>query len=108
MPKIMGWVIDSQREEMDAFFAGDGVLVTDISCPEVDAVFREVCETLGLERASIRFFIKPDPNENAFTTGSGIPTVVATNALVNSLPHICEIAFHCVLVYPCVDCRTGT
>ena len=84
MPKIMGWVIDSQREEMDAFFAGDGVLVTDISCPEVDAVFREVCETLGLERASIRFFIKPDPNENAFTTGSGIPTVVATNALVNS------------------------
>ena len=36
MPKIMGWVVDSQREEMDAFFAGDGVLVTDVSCPEVD------------------------------------------------------------------------
>ncbi len=84
MPKIMGWVVDSQREEMDAFFAGDGVLVTDVSCPEVDAVFREVCETLGLDRASVRFFVMPDPKENAFTTGSGIPTVVATNALVNS------------------------
>ncbi len=84
MPKIMGWVVDHQREEMEALFSGDGVLVTDSSCPEADAAFREACESLDLDRKNFRFFVTADPSVNAFTTGSGIPTVVATSALVNA------------------------
>ena len=84
MPKIMGWVIDKQREEMEALLSGDGILVTDVSCPEADAAFREACEALDLDRMIFRFFVTADPTVNAFTTGSGIPTVVATSALVNA------------------------
>ena len=84
MPRIMGWVVDAQREELEALFSGDGVLVTDVSCPEADAAFREACEALDLDRKNFRFFVTADPTVNAFTTGSGIPTVVATSALVNA------------------------
>ena len=84
MPKIIGWVVDSQRAEMEALFSGDGVLVTANSCPEVDAAFCEVCEALDLNRAEIRLFVMASPTVNAFTTGSGIPTVVTTSAMVNA------------------------
>ena len=84
MPKIMGWVIDAQREEMEAFYSGDGILVTENSCPEADAAFREACEALDLDRSNFRFFVTADPTINAFTTGSGIPTVIAHSGLVNA------------------------
>ena len=84
MPRIMGWVVDSQRREIEALLAGDGVLVTASSCPEADTAFQEACEALDLDRSQFRFFVMSDPTVNAFTTGSGIPTVVATSALVNA------------------------
>ena len=84
LPKIIGWVIDKQREEMEALLAGDGILVTDASCPLADAAFREACESLDLNRDDFRFFVEADAAINAFTTGSGIPTVVATSGLVNA------------------------
>ena len=84
MPRIMGWVVDRQREELEALLAGDGVLVTATSCPEAEVAFREACGALDLDRSSFRFFEKADPAVNAFTTGIGIPTVVATSGLVNA------------------------
>ena len=84
MPKIMGWVVDAQREELEALFSGDGVLVTEVSCPEADSAFREACEALDLDRSNFRLFVMSDPSVNAFTTGSDIPTVVATSGLVNA------------------------
>lgn len=84
LPKIMGWVVDKQREETEALLAGDGVLVTHHSCPDADAAFREACEALNLNRDGFRFFVMGDASINAFTTGSGIPTVVANSGLVNA------------------------
>ncbi len=84
LPKIIGWVVDKQREEMEALLAGDGVLVTHESCPEADDAFREACEELDLNRDDFRFFVMGNPAINAFTTGSGIPTVVANSGLINA------------------------
>lgn len=84
MPKIMGWVVDRQREETEALFSGDGVLVTDSSCPEADAAFREACEALDLDRNNFRLFVTADAVLDARTTGSGIPTVIASRGLVNA------------------------
>ena len=84
LPKIIGWVIDHQRRETEAFLAGDGILVTETSCPVADAAFRGACEALNLDRSQFRFFVEANAGVNAFTTGSGIPTVVATSGLVNA------------------------
>ncbi len=84
LPKIIGWVVDKQREEIEALLAGDGILITDASCPLADTAFREACESLDLNRDDFRFFVEANAAINAFTTGSGIPTVVATSGLVNA------------------------
>lgn len=84
LPKIMGWVVDKQREETEALLAGDGVLVTRESCQEANDAFCEACEALDLNRNNFRFFVMGNPSINAFTTGSGIPTVVANSGLVNA------------------------
>lgn len=49
-----------------------------------DEAFREACEALNLNRDDFRFFVMGDGSINAFTTGSGIPTVVANSGLVNA------------------------
>lgn len=84
MPKIMGWVLDKQRAEMEALFSGDGVLVTKKSCNEVDEAFKEACDALDLCRDAFRVFVVQDPTINAFTTGSDVPIVVATSGLINA------------------------
>ena len=84
LPKIMGWVVDRQRMELEATLAGDGVLVTKTSLPETYAVFEAACSALDLDAGQFRFFCESDPTLNAYTTGSGIPTVVATRALVDA------------------------
>lgn len=84
MPKIMGWVVDRQREEMEALLAGDGIRITGDSCSLADSAFRDACKALDLDPTKFRFFVFADSGINAFTTGSGIPTVVATSALVNA------------------------
>ena len=71
LPKIMGWVIDHQRQETEAFLAGDGILVTEASCSVAEAAFRGACEALSLDRSLFRFFVEAEADINAFTTGSG-------------------------------------
>ena len=84
LPKIIGWVVDKQREETEALLAGDGILVTAASCRVADEAFREACDALNLDRSLFRFFVEANASINAFTTGSDVPTVVATSGLVNA------------------------
>lgn len=83
LPKIMGWVVDRQREEAEATLSGDGFLVTEASCPASHAVFVAACSSLDLDPTQFRFFCMAEPTLNAFTTGSEIPTICVTSGLLN-------------------------
>jgi hypothetical protein len=82
LPKIMGWVVDRQREEIEAMLAGDGFAITKDSLSDAYAVFEAACSALDLDAGRFRFFCEADSSINAFTTGSDIPTVVATRVLL--------------------------
>ena len=84
LPTIMGWVVDRQREEMEAKFAGDGFLITKESLPETYRVFESACAALDLDAGQFRLFCEGDPRLNAFTTGSDIPTIAATRGLLDA------------------------
>lgn len=107
LPKIMGWVVDRQRAELEATLAGDGFLITKDSLPETYNVFESACASLDLDAGQFRFFCEADPTLNAYTTGSDIPTVVATRALVDACTDE-ELAFvlgHELGHYICGHCR---
>lgn len=107
MPKIMGWVIDKQREETEALLAGDGVLVTGTSCPDAWGPFVDACKALDLEPSKFQFFVEGNGAINAFTTGSEVPIVVATSGLVNAFSRK-ELTFvlgHELGHYICGHCR---
>lgn len=84
MPKIMGWVVDRQREEAEAMLAGDCILVTEETLPDAWEAFRAACAALDLDPAKFQFFVEPVGAINAYTTGSEVPIVVATSGLVNA------------------------
>lgn len=84
LPKIMGWVVDQQRAELEAKFAGDGFLITNESLPDAYRVFESACAALDLDARRFRFFCEGDPTLNAFTTGSDIPTIAATRGLLDA------------------------
>lgn len=107
MPKMMGWVIDRQREETEALLAGDGVLVTETSCPDAWGPFVDACRALDLDPAKFQFFVEGDGSINAYTTGSDIPIVVATSGIVNAFSRQ-ELTFvlgHELGHYICGHCR---
>lgn len=84
LPKIMGWVVDRQREEMEATLAGDGFHVTKESKPDLWGVFEPVCAALDLDARQFRFFVMASPDLDSFMTGSAVPTICLTTGLVNN------------------------
>lgn len=56
MPRIMGRVVDRQREETEALLAGDGLLVTKTSCPDAWGPFVDACKALDLDPSKFQFF----------------------------------------------------
>lgn len=56
MPRIMGRVVDRQREETEALLAGDGLLVTETSCPDAWGPFVDACKALDLDPSKFQFF----------------------------------------------------
>lgn len=84
LPKIMGWVVDRQREEMEATLAGDGFLVTKKSRPALWDVFESACTALDLDARQFWFFAMASPYNDSFMTGSAVPTICVTSALVNN------------------------
>lgn len=84
LPKIMGWVVDRQREEMEATLAGDGFHVTKESKPDLWDVFESACAALDLDAGQFRLFAMASPYFDSFMTGSAIPTICVTTAIVNS------------------------
>lgn len=83
LPKIMGWLIDREREHEEAMQAGDGVLVTERSCPKAWNAMLEACRALDLNPMKFRLFIYAQGEMNAYTIGSDIPVVVLTRGLVD-------------------------
>lgn len=83
LPKIMGWVIDRQREQRETTLSGDGFHVTEKSCPEVYAAFVTACEALGLDADQFGLFCEANSALNAYVTGSAKPTVILTRALAD-------------------------
>lgn len=107
MPKTMGWVVDRQRQETEAMLAGDGILVTETSCPDAWGPFVDACKALDLDPAQFQLFIEGDDSINAFTTGSDIPVVVATKGLVNAATpkELTFVLGHELGHYICGHCR---
>lgn len=107
MPKMMGWVIDRQREETEALLAGDGILVTETSCPDAWEPFADACKALDLDPAKFQIFVEGSGSINAYTTGSDIPIVVATSGMVNAFtrPELTFVFGHELGHYICGHCR---
>lgn len=107
LPKVMGWVVDKMRESQEAMLAGDGVLVTPISLPVVYGAFKKACDALNLNVHDFRLFVNGEQVPNAFSIGSKIPMVVATNGLVESLneKELIYVFGHELGHYICGHCR---
>ena len=107
LPGIMGWVVDRQREETEALLAGDGLLVTETSCPDAWGPFVDACKALDLDPSNFQFFVECEGSINAYTTGSEVPIIVATSGLVNAFSpkELTFVIGHELGHYICGHCR---
>ncbi len=109
-PKIVGWAVDREREELEAARAGDAIAVTHKSMPSQAELFEQACHALNWNSTETHFFVYYDPHLNAFTTGSKEPVVMATSALVDELSpeELLFVLGHELGHYLCGHCRCQT
>ncbi len=87
LPKIMGWVVDRERENIEAKMSGDGFLVSEESCPKAWKAYFAACKALDLDPMKFRIFVEAQGELNAYMMGSEIPIIVATRGLVEACTH---------------------